>query len=633
LQQSVKNSMTVVDVMSWVSETREKLLGLRVNNIYHIPSTKMILLKLSGAIPYRYLVLHAGTRISLSSYTYNMPSKPDVLAMALRKHLRGRRISDVEQKGFDRFVIISFDNHDKLIVELLPRGEIVLVDPENRILQATGYREMRDRSIKRGENYIFPPIFEKYPTIELCKTELQKSGDYKVAMKNMGLPRELLTEVLNRIGKQEFETPEVFCSVLSELFQEAQSRGGYLVYYQETLYSFHPFKPTYALSMGGKIVYKESFNDVVDEFFAHILDRYLKKEKPSEDKTNLIREKIKEFEEKINEARKKADLLARNKYILEEILKCTRKTIKIFGWDQVKAKCTGIASINPKKGTITVVVEGNPLEISILTDVSSQIEQYYSIAKKFKRKIESAKMFLAKGGIPQKAAEENVLHQFVGRKKMWYEKYRWSISRNGFIIIAGKNAQQNESIVRKYLDDKDVFLHAEIHGGPATILKLDGRNPEEGDIYDAGVIAASYSRAWKEGLGSIDVYWVYGSQVSKKPPSGEYISKGGFMIYGKKNYVRNIPLRIAVGIQKLDEGLTRFLVGSIDTVEKNSFPVMILEPGDKRAYEVAKKACYMAKKRYEIPCPSPEELVSLIPGPSRILLFKKSGEISTRKNI
>jgi len=58
----------------------------------------------------------------------------------------------------------------------------------------------------------------------------------------------------------------------------------------------------------------------------------------------------------------------------------------------------------------------------------------------------------------------------VLRKKEWYEKYRWSISRNGYLIIAGKDASQNESIVKKYLRDKDIFLHADIAGAPATII-------------------------------------------------------------------------------------------------------------------------------------------------------------------
>ena len=45
-----------------------------------------------------------------------------------------------------------------------------------------------------------------------------------------------------------------------------------------------------------------------------------------------------------------------------------------------------------------------------------------------------------------------------------------------------------------------------------------------------------FIKSWKHN--NIDQgYWVYSSQVSKTPESGEYISKGSFIIRGKKNYI------------------------------------------------------------------------------------------------
>jgi len=78
------------------------------------------------------------------------------------------------------------------------------------------------------------------------------------------------------------------------------------------------------------------------------------------------------------------------------------------------------------------------------------------------------------------------------------------------------------------------------------------KNPEKKDIPETTLretaeAAASYSKAWKTGMGSCDVYYVTPDQVSKTAPSGEYLSKGGFTISGRKEYFRGVRLVIAVG--------------------------------------------------------------------------------------
>jgi len=43
----------------------------------------------------------------------------------------------------------------------------------------------------------------------------------------------------------------------------------------------------------------------------------------------------------------------------------------------------------------------------------------------------------------------------------WFEKFHWFISTENFLVIAGRDAQQNEMIVKKYLDvHTDIYVHA-----------------------------------------------------------------------------------------------------------------------------------------------------------------------------
>ncbi len=48
--------------------------------------------------------------------------------------------------------------------------------------------------------------------------------------------------------------------------------------------------------------------------------------------------------------------------------------------------------------------------------------------------------------------------------------------------------------------------------------------------------------------GSADAYWVYGDQVKKSAPTGEYLPRGSFFIDGKKNLVRHVKVELSVGV-------------------------------------------------------------------------------------
>lgn len=36
------------------------------------------------------------------------------------------------------------------------------------------------------------------------------------------------------------------------------------------------------------------------------------------------------------------------------------------------------------------------------------------------------------------------------RKTMWFEKFLWFISSENYIVVAGRDAQQNEMLVKRY---------------------------------------------------------------------------------------------------------------------------------------------------------------------------------------
>ena len=168
--------------------------------------------------------------------------------------------------------------------------------------------------------------------------------------------------------------------------------------------------------------------------------------------------------------------------------------------------------------------------------------------------------------LAQKKAEASVMKQQqsrsgieVGRRVLWFEKFNWCLTREGVLVLCGRDAHQNEILVKRYLRKShgDVYVHADMHGAPSCIV----RNPRKGteispeSLREAGVLTICRSSAWTSKV-ITSAWWVYADQVSKTAPTGEYLPTGSFMIRGKKNFLPPCRLELSFGyIFKIDETL------------------------------------------------------------------------------
>jgi hypothetical protein len=142
-------------------------------------------------------------------------------------------------------------------------------------------------------------------------------------------------------------------------------------------------------------------------------------------------------------------------------------------------------------------------------------------------------------------------------------------------------------LIKKYTTQEDVAFHAEISGAPFVVIKAEGKTISEQALREAGEFAASFSRAWRENAGSVDVYWVKLDQLSKSGPSGESVPHGAFAVVGKRNWTRNVTLRVAVGVIVGDE--TSFVGGPVDAVKAKTKAYVVIVPGDLAGKELLKQ--------------------------------------------
>ncbi|KAJ1654218.1 hypothetical protein IWQ61_005810 [Dispira simplex] len=123
------------------------------------------------------------------------------------------------------------------------------------------------------------------------------------------------------------------------------------------------------------------------------------------------------------------------------------------------------------------------------------------------------------------------------RKPYWFERFLWFISSEGYLVLAGRDMQQNELLVQKHLGKHDIYVHADLHGAASVIVK----NHSKGEIpattlVQAGIMSVCQSKAWEAKIVT-SAWWVRASQVSKSAPTGEYLTTGSFMIRGRKTFL------------------------------------------------------------------------------------------------
>ncbi len=231
----------------------------------------------------------------------------------------------------------------------------------------------------------------------------------------------------------------------------------------------------------------------------------------------------------------------------------------------------------------------------ITLDIKKSIEQnaavYFEKAKKARKKLEGAKKALKKIQnklelLKEKKNKESLTEKRTEkpvRKKEWYEKFRWFFSSEGFLCIGGRDATTNDIIIKKYTDKNDIVFHTDMAGSPFFVIKANNKKISSKTMEEAAQATASYSRAWRLGLSSLEVFYVKPEQLTKEARSGEYLGKGAFMVKGKTNYLHPM-LEIAVGIKE-----NRIIGGPINAIKVNSEKFIIIKQGKEKTSEIAKK--------------------------------------------
>jgi len=630
----LKEEMNSFDIAVVTAELDRMVSGHWVDNIYQL-NPKTLLLNLHGKEGARTnLIFEAGRRVHATSYEVKKPPKPSGFCMLLRKYLRNGVVEKIQQHQFERIVDVTVSckgERFSLVVEVFGEGNVILVSPQGKILHALSYRRMRDRNVIHGEDFAYPPPIGGDP--KTLKREdmnaLKERGQLetvKAAARFLGVGGFYAEEVLLRSGVPK-DKP---CASLSagdldaiyENLQELLSAvlGGQLEpsIFVDEKGRWMDVAPFFLKKYEGlERVRFASLNEALDEFYTKAA--FETKEHDVEDlvsqETSRLERILREQEEALRGSQQNAEVYRKIgdavflhlndiQVLLQRIMAEKRGG---RDWGQIcealqkekresRAPAIFFGAIDSDTLTVQVSVEGESFSLDLKQSAQKSASEFYELAKRARKKAEGAQAAIEKvrGQIAEaqlaeaERVEEAVEVPTVARRREWFEKFRWFRSSDGLLVVGGRDEATNEIVVKKHTEPNDVVFHAEVQGATFAVVKTQGGTPPERTIREAAQFAASYSHAWKGGFGSADVYWVRPEQVSKAPPSGEYLPKGAFMIYGAKTYVRGAVLEVAVGLKREDQNL-RVVGGPTEAITSQTKVFVKLVPGKEPSGIIAKQ--------------------------------------------
>lgn len=638
----MKTEMSSVDIRYAVEELKA-VEGARVDKVYHDGDIVRIKLHKAGE-GRKDLLIQAGKRIHLTTYITES-SGPSSFAMLLRKHLSGRFLDSIEQHDFDRIVKLRFGEYT-LVAELFRRGNVVFLDGEGKILGALRYEEFKDRAIKPGREYAFPPARESPVDVtwerflELIREEEVEVVRALARRFNMG--GLFAEEILLRAGiEKERKVPELgedelrkIYGAMGELFNAPKKP--HILYRDGEPVDVLPIE---LLSYEGiERKYFPTFSEALDEYFGNITVEEARTAltKRLEDRKRSILHTLKKqeemmrgFEAQVRANQELGDLIYANFTLVERLLGEFRKAVETLGWEEFgrrieEGKKAGnrvalmVRGIDPKDKAVTIELDGKKVRLHLDRSIGENAEVYYEQAKKAKHKLEGAKKAYedtkrkldeVERLIEEEMKKETGVKRLEKRKKKWFEKFRWFISSEGFLVIGGKDATTNEMVVKKYMDEGDWYCHADVYGAPHVVIK-EGKKAGEKTLFEACQFAVSMSKAWTRGVFSEDAYYADPGQVTKQAPSGEYLGKGAFMVYGKRNWMHGLPLRLAVGVIEY-EGEKLPMCGPVDAVKARTDRYIVIRPGRHKKSEFVKRIKKILEKwGYKV---AEEDLMAILP--------------------
>lgn len=508
--------------------------------------TKKLLIRLSDS-----------ARVHLTVSEIENPKSPPMICMLLRKRLSGARLSGIDQPENERILLFRFDAINEigdrealtLAVEIMGRySNAVLLDSEMNVIDSVrriDFSESQERVLLPKMRYELPGRQDKlyiaeHSAKEIADKIIQAGADDRAALSVIqGVSPIIAREIIFRAGQAEdFDKGLTEQIVLLQQIEKTGKGQPTLVYKADGFPMDMSFLSVTqyegALETRGFV----TFSEMLDDFYIE-RDKRARIKAKTADLTKILKTATERLSRKINLQR-------------ADWKKCAdREELRIKG-DLLQANLYRI-----KKGESLITVEnfydenGGELTISLNPAISpaQNAQRYYKEYNKAKTRehklkeqialaeeellyVESVQDMLSRAECEQELSqirseltEQGYIKANKGRrmkdKPLPPLEYK---SRDGFVILVGRNNRQNDLLTLKTANKNDIWLHTKNIPGSHVIICSNGRAVPDSTLEEAARLAASHSKARESSQVPVD----YTSVKNVSKPQG---AKPGRVIY------------------------------------------------------------------------------------------------------
>lgn len=523
-----------------IGEIGEVLSSGRVQKVQQ-PSRKELLLniraqgknhKLYISIDPKYPHLSVITPQGESFRQVEIPQKPPMFCMLLRKHMEGAKIKEIRQPNFERIFEIYFDSYGELgekvplvlSIELMGKhSNIILYNYDTNVILGCAHNvsseKSREREVAGGLPYIYPPKQNKTDLLAISAEEFYSMAKALYEPMNSWLNSKFynislaLADEICKITGIPVEKDTVIAierekiTGLYELVRNTLALKGL----NPSISADNKYYSIIAADKSIKWNQQASVNEMLDAYFGyHVYQDRLERLRTG--LLSVVKKELKKNKTKITQ-----HLKAVNSDEKSEIYRQTGDVI-MANLYKIKPGFEQIEVENPYNNNELEVIKLDP---SLSANANAQ--KYYKLYNKAKNaariskeiieKLESEKNYL-EGlklsmeqsvaieelvQIQEELASENLIKSHVkDNKKAKKEKIEVSYEEiNGFKVYIGKNNKQNDFIISKLAGLNDIWFHAQNMPGSHILIKLsqDKEIVDDETLYKAAKLAVYYSQA------------------------------------------------------------------------------------------------------------------------------------------
>ena len=555
-----------------VQEIKPLLIQGKINRI-HQPDPHTVLLRIHSQSGQRKLLLSAHPdhgRLVITQSSPENPAKAPMFLMVLRKWLENARIQDIVCTPGERVACLCLETRDelgdprqlKLIIEIMGKhSNIILVNEENAIID--GIRRYnsslsRYREVLPGKPYLPPPPMHKlsFPLVDenaLAEVLWEAPGQtvesqLKAKFKGMsplltshllakaGLTKDTLTESLGlrEITLLQQEMTQIQQMQQNNAYQPCQRiKQGIIQDFAPMIPACWPKEECQPLA---------SMNEAVDLF-------YQAKEAAQAFRTRqnalgkILRHHITRMLKKIGleerdlyqceaaeEYKTAGDLLAANLWYLEK----GAAQVELPSFEDPEQRV--VVTMDPAK-TPQENVQQYYRRYAKAKKARGAIEQQLTANREELYELQTMEQALTDAdstedliALEKETIAGGYLRAMDKGKGKGQEKQpaplqpRKVITKEGFVILIGRNNKQNDKLSLRMAKPEDIWLHAQKIPGSHVIIQKEGREIPSTVLEEAAAYAAWFSKGREAGHVAVD--WVEADKLKK--PAG---ARPGFVTY------------------------------------------------------------------------------------------------------